>query len=55
MVDKKVIMEPYNDGEEIKDFLEMFEGKMKLHKIGEEKWLVYIVELLQLVEETIIQ
>ena len=47
VADKKVKMEPYKDGEEIEDFLEMFEGKMKLHQIGEERWLVYLVELLQ--------
>ena len=43
----RIKLAEYKEGEDIEDFLEMFEGKMKLHEIEKGKWIVYLTELLQ--------
>ena len=43
----RIKLAEYKEGEDIEDFLEMFEGKMQLHEIEKRKWIVYLTELHQ--------
>ena len=43
----RVKLQPYNEGDDMETFLEIFEASMKLNKINEDLWLTHLVGLLR--------